>query len=295
MHGGAFIGGTKDEIDYYFRSIAARGFCVVGIRYSLAPESTYPTPLRQAMAAVQHVQTHADRLHADTTWILLAGDSAGSHISAQVAAAVANPDFAREVRVPATISIGQLRGVVLCCGIYDFATAATDPAMKDFMTACGWAYSGTKDFLNSDYFISTTAVADHITTNFPPAFLTVGNVDPLPTQTEGLLAALQNHQVPVETLFYEPTHQPPLSHEYQFDLSLADGRWPWTGSPRSSSATASSTTAGQGPTHDERPSSRRPSGSSRPHRTSCWGDRVCALGRRQDIERPGAGPTTPSS
>ena len=96
--------------------------------------------------------------------------------------------------------------------------------MKDFMTACGWAYSGTKDFLNSDYFISTTAVADHITTHFPPAFLTVGNVDPLRTQTEGLLAALQNHQVPVETLFYEPTHQPPLSHEYQFDLSLADGQ-----------------------------------------------------------------------
>jgi hypothetical protein len=28
----------------------------------------------------------------------------------------------------------------------------------------------------------------------------------------------------VETLFYEPSHQPPLSHEYQFDLALADGR-----------------------------------------------------------------------
>lgn len=224
VHGGAFVGGSKEEIDYYFRAIATRGFCVVAIRYSLAPESTYPTPVRQAMAALEHVQVHADRLHADTTRIFLAGDSAGSHISAQVAAAVANPDYARRVGVPASITVDQLHAVVLCCGIYDFPTAATDPSMRNFMRACGWAYSGTKDFLNNPYFISTTAVADHLTTDFPPTFLTVGNHDPLRTQTEGLLVALQSRQVAVETLFYEPQHQPPLSHEYQFDLSLADGR-----------------------------------------------------------------------
>ena len=224
VHGGAFIGGSKDELDYYFRAIALRGFCVVAIRYSLAPESTYPTPVRQTMAALEHVEAHAGRLHADTSRVFLAGDSAGSHIAAQVAASVVDPDYARKIGVTSTLTADQVRAVVLCCGIYDFATAATDPSMKNFMLACGWAYSGSKDFLNSTYFISTTAVADHITADFPPTLLTVGNVDPLRTQTEGLLVALQNCQVPVETLFYAPTHQPPLSHEYQFDLSLADGR-----------------------------------------------------------------------
>jgi acetyl esterase/lipase len=224
VHGGAFIGGSKDEIDYYFRAIATRGFCVVAVRYSLAPESTYPTPVRQVMAALEHVQTHADRLHADTTRMSLAGDSAGSHISAQVAATVGDAAYAREVGVSPSISISQLRAVVLCCGIYDFVTAATDPSMKTFMQACGWAYSGTKHFLDDEYFISTTAVADRLTRSFPPTFLTVGNADPLRSQTEGLLRALRDHEVPVETLFYDPSHEPPLSHEYQFDLSLADGR-----------------------------------------------------------------------
>lgn len=224
VHGGAFIGGSKDEIDYYFRAIAARGYCVVAVRYSLAPESTYPTPVRQVMAALEHVQAHAERLRADTTRIFLAGDSAGSHISAQVAAAVADPGYAREVGVPPSVGIDQLRAVVLCCGIYDFVTAATDPSMKTFMQACGWAYSGTKHFLDDAHFVSTTAVADRITRRFPPTFLTVGNADPLRSQTEGLLVALRNREVPVETLFYEPSHQPPLSHEYQFDLSLDDGR-----------------------------------------------------------------------
>jgi acetyl esterase/lipase len=176
------------------------------------------------MAALEHVQGNAERLHADTTRMFLAGDSAGSHISAQVAAAVADPGYAQLIEVPPTISIDQLRGVVLCCGIYDFATAATDPSMKTFMHACGWAYSGTRRFLDDAYFISTTAVADHITQAYPPTFLTVGNTDPLRSQTEGLLVALRNREVSVETLFYEPSHQPPLSHEYQFDLALADGR-----------------------------------------------------------------------
>ena len=113
---------------------------------------------------------------------------------------------------------------MLCCGIYDFVTAATDPKMKTFMLACGWAYSGVKDFLNDPYFITTTAVADNITPAFPPAFLTVGNADPLRTQTEGLLMALERAGVQTETLSYPAEPQPPLSHEYQFDLGLADAR-----------------------------------------------------------------------
>lgn len=224
VHGGAFVGGSKDEIDYYFRAVAATGFCVVAIGYSLAPESTYPTPVRQALAALGHIHIHAERLHADPSRILLAGDSAGSHISAQVAAAVTNPEYARKIGVIAPISPDQLRAVVLCCGIYDFATAAADPGMKNFMLACGWAYSGVKDFLHEPYFISSTAVGDNLTPAFPPAFLTVGNVDPLRTQTEGLLTALERAGVQTEMLGYAADHQPPLSHEYQFDLGLADAR-----------------------------------------------------------------------
>jgi acetyl esterase/lipase len=180
----------KDEIDYYFRAVAATGFCVVAIGYSPVPESTYPTPVRQALAALDHVQNHAERLGADPSRILLSGDPAGSHISAQVAAAVTSPEYARKIGVIAPISPDQSRAVVLCCGIYDFATAATD----------------------------------NLTPAFPPAFLTVGNVDPLRTQTEGLLAALKRAGVQTEMLGYATDHQPPLSHEYQFDLGLADGR-----------------------------------------------------------------------
>ena len=77
---------------------------------------------------------------------------------------------------------------------------------------------------NDPYFISTTAVGDNITPAFPPAFLTVGNADPLRTQTECLLMALERAGVQTESLSYPAEHQPPLSHEYRFDLGLADAR-----------------------------------------------------------------------
>jgi acetyl esterase len=224
VHGGAFIGGSKEELDYYFRAVAASGFCVVAVRYSLAPGARYPEPVRQSMTALGYVHAHAARLHADPARILLGGDSAGSHIVAQLAAAITNPDYASKVEVAPAISAADLRAVVLCCGIYDFVAAATDPSMKRLMQALGWAYSGKRGFLRDEYFVSTTAVADHITDGFPPTFMTVGNVDPLRTQTEGMFRALEAAGVGVETLFYPADHEPPLSHEYQFDLSLDDAQ-----------------------------------------------------------------------
>jgi hypothetical protein len=39
-----------------------------------------------------------------------------------------------------------------------------------------------------------------------------------------LASALRSKRVPVETLFFPSNHQPPLGHEYQFDLDLPEAR-----------------------------------------------------------------------
>ena len=75
----------------YMRMIADAGFTVVAVRYSLAPEERHPTPLRQVMATLAHVQADPDRLHVDATRFVLAGDSAGAHITAQLATIVTDP------------------------------------------------------------------------------------------------------------------------------------------------------------------------------------------------------------
>ena len=223
-HGGAFVGGSKDELAGYMRMIADGGFTVVAVRYSLAPEERYPSPLRQVMAALAHVQADPDRLHVDATRFVLAGDSAGAHITAQVATIVTDPDYAREIGVTATIEPAQLRGVALFCGIYDLSRIDEASPFKDLFRGVLWAYSGDRHARDDHRFIAQTAVVDRVTATFPAAFITVGNVDPLAPQSAALATRLASHSVDTDALFYPPDHQPPLGHEYQFDLDLDDAR-----------------------------------------------------------------------
>ena len=223
-HGGAFVSGSKDEIGGYLRMIAGHGFAVVGVQYTLAPKGRYPTPIRQVMAALGHIQAHAKRLHIDPARIVLAGDSAGAQISAQVAALITNPAYAAEVAIPVTVDPAQLRGVALCCGIFDITAVGDNGPFKQVLAAVGWAYSGTRDYRADAFFTSTMSVPSHVTAAFPPAFVTVGNADPLLPQSLAFADVLAERGIDLDTLFYEEDHRPPLGHEYQFDLDLADGR-----------------------------------------------------------------------
>ena len=224
IHGGGFVGGTKDEIGGYLRMIAAAGFCAVGVDYALAPEARYPTPLRQVMAALRHLQDGAERLHVDPGQFVLAGDSAGAHIAAQIAAIATNPGYGAQIGVNPTITADQLRGIALCCGVYDLSLFDSRSPMKDFMHMVTWAYSGSRNYRNNAHFTSTMAVTDHVTEAFPPVFITVGNADLLVDHSHALAAVLESKGVDVETLFYPADHQPPLPHEYQFDVNLDEGR-----------------------------------------------------------------------
>jgi acetyl esterase/lipase len=59
---------------------------------------------------------------------------------------------------------------------------------------------------------------------FPPALITVGNADPLRPHSELLAEKLRAQQTEVETLVFPSDYQPPLGHEYQFDLDTDAGQ-----------------------------------------------------------------------
>ena len=228
IHGGAFVGGTKDELGGYLRMLASHGFVVVAPRYSLAPESSYPVPVRQLMAALRWVGVNADRFHMDATRIVLAGDSAGAQLAAQLATLVTNPAYADAVGIPPAIAAGRLRGVALCCGIYDLSRVSDESPFRSLYAAVGWAYSGTRDYRKNVGFLGTVSVLEHVNAEFPPTFITAGNADPLLRQSQAFAVALIEADVDVETLFYPENHEPPLPHEYQFELGLEDARIAFT-------------------------------------------------------------------
>jgi acetyl esterase len=68
------------------------------------------------------------------------------------------------------------------------------------------------------------SIARHITSDFPPIFITAGNADPLQRQSEFLAETAAQQGVPVETLFFPPEYKPALPHEYQFHVGGEAGQ-----------------------------------------------------------------------
>lgn len=223
VHGGGWVSGDKNNIDNYLQILASYGFTTVGVDYTIAPEAQYPTPLRQLSDALNYLQKNADKLHIDPNNIVLAGDSAGSQIVAQMATIITNPTYANEVGIQPSLPAERLKGMLLNCGAYDLALPDYNGEFGKFLNTVLWAYSGKKNFL-ADSALKQASVVNYVTDAFPPSFITAGNADPLETQSTELATKLASLNVATTTLFYEASHEPKLPHEYQFNLDTSDGK-----------------------------------------------------------------------
>lgn len=224
VHGGGWVAGSRGDVANYARILAAAGFTTVVPDYTLPPRARYPVPVEQVNAALGYLAANAGRLHVDPDRFVMAGDSAGAQIAAQVANLVTSPDYARAMGIVPAIRPGQLRATLLACGAYDLERAGGEGGLyAKFFAAAFWAYAGSRDFKHAPRF-QLMSVARYLTPRFPPTFLTAGNGDPLAGQSRALAQRLEALGVPVDALLYAPDHRPVLPHEYQFDLDSADGR-----------------------------------------------------------------------
>jgi len=226
IHGGGWLSGDKSQITNYLKIIAGQGYTVVGINYSLAPGSTYPTPLLQANQALGYLTEHAAELHIDPARLVLAGDSAGAHIAAQLAAITTNPSYAELVGIKPSLGPAEIAGIILHCGVYNMKVIDPDEMglVGGLVRTFAWSYSGVKDFQNEYSRIAELSVVDYVTADFPPTFISGGNGDPLTPQSTEFAARLIGLGVPVESHFFPDDLRPALGHEYQFDLTGGDGQ-----------------------------------------------------------------------
>ena len=223
IHGGGFLAGGKNLIGNYAKIIAGSGYGVVAINYGLAPATKYPTPARQANAALAFLKANGHTLNLDTDRIVIAGDSAGAHIAAQLGIALSDLDYARAIGVEPAVPLASIRGLLLYCGFFDPALFEVRGFAADYLDAVARSY------LDMLYFdpvrVPTTfQIPANLPSNMPPLFITVGNNDLLRTHSETLAAAARQHGVTTETLFFPAEYRPALGHEYQFNLGTAAGQ-----------------------------------------------------------------------
>lgn len=220
IHGGGYVGGSKESRQDYAMSLANAGYVVANIDYSLAPAVLYPGPIVQANEALAYMNVHASNYGGDMERVFIGGDSAGAQIASQVAALVSNAELAKTMAIQPSISSNQLQGAVLLCGIYNMTTlrATAFPNIDFFLTA----YTGAEPF-ESFAKIDELSTVQHISSDFPPVFITAGDADPFVSQSTELVDVLQSYEVQVASVFFKGT-QKNLKHEFQYDLYTDDAR-----------------------------------------------------------------------
>lgn len=223
IHGGGFLAGDKHHVANYLRILAARGYTTVSVGYSLAPATHYPMPVKQVNTALGYLAENAERLHIDAQHFILAGDSAGAQLAAQVANIITSPEYAKAVGIEPTLRREQLRGAILHCGIYELRLARFDGPFGHFMRTIVWSYSGRKEF-DETAMVPEFSVPRFVTAQFPPTFISVGNADPLVRHSQVMADALEKKGVKVDRLFFPEDYRPALPHEYQFNLDSGAGR-----------------------------------------------------------------------
>jgi len=146
VHGGGFISGSKAGIANYLKILASNGFVVVGVEYSTAPGSTYPTPVRQVGLAIKYLVDHSEAFALDPNAIVLAGDSAGAQIAAQTALIITDADYASSVGLAPAIAPQQLRAAILASGAFDMTSLGGADGVAGWFANCALVLFGRPGF-----------------------------------------------------------------------------------------------------------------------------------------------------
>lgn len=221
IHGGAWMAGTAEMVTDYARLIAAQGYVVASLGYSLAPDHIFPTQAAQAVEALNYLVENAGELGANPRRIFIGGNSAGGHLAANAAALVTNLKLASEYGIEVRFNPTWLAGTILVNGIYHLEIAQH----------CGfpgiglaiWALTGVKDADEDNYpLLELSSPALSATELFPSTLITAGDMDPLEKEARYFAATLKRMGVPVETKFFP--HGSFYNHDYVYNLTTAGGR-----------------------------------------------------------------------
>ena len=209
VHGGGWVYGDKERYQYYCMSLVQRGFAVVNFTYRLAPEWKYPAGMEDTNAVFSWVLAHATEYGFDAEHVFGVGDSAGAHMLAIYGCICSNPDYAARYAFAPPAGF-KPTAVALNCGAYIMSDGRSD-AMAALLPGGG-----------TDEELDLISPFNHLTGDFPPAFVMTSNDDFLKVEALPLVEKLMALEVPFVFRFYGD-RETRLSHVFHCDLRSPEG------------------------------------------------------------------------
>jgi acetyl esterase len=195
FHGGGWVIGSIESHDAACRELAARSGCaVVSVEYRLSPETPFPGPLDDCVAATEWVAANGAEIGVDGSRLVVAGDSAGGNLAAAVTLVArerGGPDIAAQVLVYPATDLTLSHASIEENGEGYFLTA---DAMRWFTGHYGGDAA-------TDPLVSPLHADDH--TGLPPALVITAEYDPLRDEGEAYAAKLDAAGVPTTVHRYD--------------------------------------------------------------------------------------------
>ena len=187
VHGGAWVYSTKDTYQHYAMRLASHGFAVINASYRLAPEYKFPSQLEDINSFVHWMYDNGKKYGFDTDNVFMVGDSAGCHIMGLYLAICLNKRYAKNFDIIPPNGFNP-RAVAFNCGVYNIfrrGRKVTDMRVKQLV-------GDLLENAGDDREISLVNLTDHLTFEFPPAYITTSNGDYLNYQAAYLINAYEN-------------------------------------------------------------------------------------------------------
>ncbi|MEO5511201.1 MAG: alpha/beta hydrolase [Longimicrobiales bacterium] len=191
FHGGGWVIGSKDVYDGGARGVAkAANAVVVSIDYRLAPENKVPAQHDDALAAYRWVLSNAASIKGDPKKIALAGESAGGNLAVATAVAARDAKLQMPTHVLSVYPIAQNDTTTASYTQYATAKPLNRPMMNWFASHTIRTPADLQD-------PRINLVAANLA-GLPATTIITAEIDPLKTDGEMLLSALQKAGVAVE-------------------------------------------------------------------------------------------------
>jgi len=144
IHGGGWVGGSKDAMTMHFLPYLAMGFAVVNVEYRLARVALAPAAVEDGRCALRWVINNAATYGLDASRIVVSGHSAGGHLSLTTGMLPAAAGLDRRCPASDPNGIGRaaahepempVAAVVNWFGITDVADLVEGPNTKSYAVA----------------------------------------------------------------------------------------------------------------------------------------------------------------
>ena len=215
IHGGGWVYGNKDIMQFYCMSLAQKGFAVINFSYRLAPKYKHPTPFIDTNNVFSWIIGNANKYNLDTNNIFAVGDSVGANILALYCCACGDSTYAQKLKIMPPANF-MPRAIGLNCGIYRLKHGEIDALLDSFAEEY-FPHKGTDD----EY--ADITVVNHLTPNFPPTLIVTAEGDFLANQAKPFYEILKSLRIDAYYKYYgDKEHE--LKHVFHIDIKLEEAR-----------------------------------------------------------------------